>query len=102
MESKDPTASTAEPEKAEPFKFPEPVDQDVGKDKGCWVKTYMRGMGKKISKCQGDEELAGRKCFDKCKDDFTGWGNTCYKNCADQTSKGRTTAFCPRPKNEGR
>lgn len=100
MAGKDPAGEKKPEEKKSPF--PEPVDADVGKAKGCWVKTFMRGLGKKITKCQDGEELGGSKCYENCKDDYSGWGSTCYKKCADQAATGRTTNFCPKPKSEGR
>ena len=78
-----PPAKPGDPPKKEPepFKWPEPQAQDTSKSKGCWKKTYMRGMGKKIDSCQDGEELGGRKCYELCKSGFTGWGSTCYKDC---------------------
>lgn len=65
----------------------------------------MRGLGKKITKCQDGEELAGRSCYSSCQAGFKGWGSTCYKDCVEgekDTTGKKTTSFCPKPKNEGR
>lgn len=109
MAAKDPkagpdSAAKKEEEKGK-FAFPEPKDAETGKSKGCWVKVYMRGMGKKITVCTDGEELGGRSCYATCDAGFKGWGATCYKDCPegnpDDTGK-KTTSFCPKPKNEGR
>jgi hypothetical protein len=103
LEEMDPTESKSEkPEEKGKFAFSEPKDADTAKSKGCWVKTYMRGMGNKIEKCQDGEDLGGSTCYTTCKDGYKGWGKTCYKDCAAGTEGKKTTSFCPKPKNEGR
>lgn len=68
---------------------------------GCWVKTYMRGMGKRIDRCEQGEDLVNRKCYAKCNQGFLSFGLECQTDCGvpGQSSQGH---YCQRPRNEGR
>ena len=50
---------------------------------GCWVRTFLRGLGRSPEICRPGEELISNKCFPACKDDYTGWGTTCLRDCEE-------------------
>ena len=77
---------------------------------GCWVRTYVRGMGYRKTQCEMGETFMRNKCFSACKDGYTGIDGTCYANCEASDSEQHhgvhsahsTTPFCHRPHNYGR
>ena len=69
--------------------------------RGCWVKTFVRGLGKRPSTCPKGDEFGGNRCYTKCKSGYTGWGTTCYQDCPAE-AKQNSTGFCKRPKSFGR
>ena len=73
---------------------------------GCWVRTYVRGLGHTKKTCGEGETYARNKCFSKCKDGFVGIDGICYQNCNAGTStsggiaamaSNTTSPFCHRP-----
>ena len=77
---------------------------------GCWVRTYVRGMGHRKTQCEEGETFMRNKCYSKCKEGFTGIDGTCYQDCEDSDTKMHhgvhsahpTSPFCHRPHNYGR
>lgn len=61
----------------------------------------MRGMGKRIDRCEEGEDLVNRSCFKKCQPGFSALGMKCTSDCG---APGMATSgsYCPRPRNVGR
>ena len=68
---------------------------------GCWVRTFVRGMGFHMKTCDDGETYHIGKCFDKCKEGYHGVDNTCFQDCGTE-KENSISPFCPRPRNYGR
>lgn len=50
----------------------------ANKDKICWKRTHLRGLGKIPDVCEAGEEFSSLQlCFPLCKDGYKGHGPTC-------------------------
>jgi len=67
---------------------------------GCWVRTYVRGMGHHMKTCAAGEDFTRGKCFEQCKEGYTGSDGVCYQDCG--TGGNTSSPFCHRPQNYGR
>lgn len=49
----------------------------------CYKKSYGRGVGEPLSRCESGYERNGALCYPNCKDGYTGAGPVCWKDCDD-------------------
>jgi len=63
-------------------------------DAGCWKRTYLREIGKRIHVCPEGQDLSMHLCFPKCEEGYRGKGPVCTKGVKLYPRMGHF-AHCP-------